>query len=296
MYRLSMAVFFLFSFDASPQSNRPIKAFAGVPPVAYLVERIGGDRVSVQSLLKPGDNPHTFEPRPRDIIEIHHADLYFSVGLPFERRITQKLEKLKLVRTEEGIPSQSGVRSESTRGIHPSDDILEDDPHIWLSPPLIRIQAKNILAGFEALDPSAAPFYQNNYKRLLNDLDVLDQWIVHQFKSYPGRTFLVFHSAFGRFADWAGLRQISIENEGRSPSPRELSAVIAIAKHEKIRTVFVEPQFEGRSAGAVAEAIGGRMERLDPMGTNLIENMKTITEKIAQSFSESDKRPGDQNR
>jgi zinc transport system substrate-binding protein len=282
--------FLLFFRSAASQNGRPIEAFAGIPPVAGLVERIGGSRVRVQSLLGPGDNPHLFEPTPRQILEISRAELYFSVGFPFERSIVSKLKKLRIVRTESGIPATGHTRSMSAGGGHPPEYDSADDPHVWLSPPLIRIQVKNILLEFETLDPFFASYYRKNYASLLNDLDAAERWMAQRLAPYKGRAFLAYHPAFGRFAEAARLRQMSIETEGKSPSPRQLASILSAAEREGIRVVFVEPQFDSRSAGAVAKAVGGRIETLDPMARDPIQNLKDITEKIAKSLAEKGRR------
>jgi zinc transport system substrate-binding protein len=287
----------LFSFfqSAVGQTNRPIEAFTGIPPVAYIVERVGGERVHVQAILKPGDNPHTFEPMPRQMISLDRAGLYFSIGLPFEQRLVQKLQNgpfgLRVVHAEEGIlkfplhehPTVSYTGYES-KGISGS----VGDPHIWLSPPLLRIQAQNVFEGLKSTDPQSEAYYRRNLGRFMSDLDVLDHWISQKLVPFRGMAFFVFHPAFGRYADAYGLRQIAIEMEGKSPSPKQLSAFVAIAKRENISVVFVEPQFESRSASAIADAMGGEIEKLDPMERDVLGNLHIITDRVVHAFLKAD--------
>jgi zinc transport system substrate-binding protein len=276
------------------QANRPIEAFAGIPPTAFLVEQIGGARIHVQCLLRPGDNPHTYEPRPRQTAALGRAELYFSSGFPFERSFVRNLAGggagIRVVRTEKGIlESPGGAHNPEKHGAGDPDASGRDDPHIWLSPVLLRIQAATICDALKARDPVSASIYAGNLKRFLAGLDTLNRWIARTLEPYRGRAFLVFHPSFGRFAEAYGLRQTAIEMEGKSPSPRQLSAFVETARRENIRVVFVEPQFESRSAKAVADAIGGGVEWMDPMARDVFVSLRSFTLALARAFEAADR-------
>lgn len=278
---------------AFPQAMRPIETFAGIPPTAFLVEQIGGERVFVQCLLRPGDNPHTYEPNPRQTAALGRAEIYFSSGFPFERSLIRNLADggagIRVVHTESGILGSQGREHDPEKHDSGEPDAAgHEDPHIWLSPALLRIQANAIYDGLKPVDPLLASFYRGNLNRFLSGLDTLDRWIVRTLAPYRGRSFLVFHPSFGRYAEAYGLRQIAIEMEGKSPSPRQLSAFVQTARKENIRVVFVEPQFESRSAKAVADAIGGRIERMDPMARNVFESIRNFTLALVRAFREDD--------
>ena len=129
-----------------------------------------------------------------------------------------------------------------------------------------------------------------------DDLDTLDRWIARTLNPYRGRAFLVFHPSFGRFAEAYGLRQTAIETDGKSPSPRQLSAFVKTARRENIRVVFVEPQFESRSAKAVADAIDGRIEWVDPMARDVFGSLRSLTLALVSAFKEADQAAGRETR
>jgi zinc transport system substrate-binding protein len=287
----------IVSQSVFPQAKRPIEAFTGIPPTAFLVEQIGGERVRVQCLLRPGDNPHTYEPRPRQTAALGRAELYFSSGFPFERSFIRNLADggagIRVVRTESGILGSTGKGHDPEKhGTGEPDAAGHEDPHIWLSPALVRIQAETIRGALKARDPVSDSFYEDNLKRFLAGLDTLDRWISRSLAPYRGRAFLVFHPSFGRFAEAYGLRQTAIEMEGKSPSPRQLSAFVQTARSENIRAVFVEPQFESRSAKAVADAIGGRIEWMDPMARDVFGSLRSFTLALVRAFKEADAAAG----
>ena len=108
MIRVSILIILIVVLSgANAFAAEPVEVFAGIPPVAYLVERIGGDRVHVEVFIQPGQDPHTFEPGPRQIQALGQAGLFFKVGLPFENQVLEKIRtthpRLTVVDTTEGI-------------------------------------------------------------------------------------------------------------------------------------------------------------------------------------------------
>jgi zinc transport system substrate-binding protein len=301
--RLKTAVaLFVFLFGGSrwtpaPAGPRPddgatgrLHAAAGIPPVAYLAERIGGERVRVSTLLKPGDNPHSFDPTPRQMSMIGGIRVYFSSGFPFESVLVRRLKAgrpdLSVVRTEEGL-LESGPPGTDAR-VHAGHAHNGGDPHIWVAPALLRIQAHRVFDGLAAADPAGEPVFRRNLGRLLLSIDSLDNGIRAALEPYQGRAFLVFHPAFGRFAQAYGLRQLSIESEGKSPTPRQVGECLAEARREGVTVVFTEPRFDPRTAETLARSLGGRAETLDPLAWNVISNLSTVTGRLVASFTERD--------
>jgi zinc transport system substrate-binding protein len=271
----------------------PIRAIAGIPPAAYLAERIGGDRLQVETLIQPGQDPHTFDPAPKQIQALVKAKMFFKTGMPFENQLLEKISGahpgLIAVDTAAGI-KKIPMSAEHDHGgdDHRHTDSPDGlDPHVWLSPPLLKIQAANMVAALEKVDPNGAGFYKKNLLQLQRDLDELDAKIGKQLKPYAGRAFLVFHPAFGYFADCYGLKQEAIEAEGKQPTPMQLRQLIQKAKAERLKVVFVQPQFDRHSAQTVAEAIGGKIVLLNDMDKNILANLQDMADKIEQAFRES---------
>jgi len=265
----------------------------GIPPQAYLVERIGGRHVAVQVLLRPGRNPHTFMPTPRQLVALGKVDLFFKIGLPLEGRLLEKLE----------ARHSRPVVLDSARGIrkrvfaagccdheHPHDGHQQHaggvpDPHIWLSPPLLKVQAINIAEALQRRDPAHAADYRRNLAALLQEIDALHAKIGRMLKPCRGRAFYAFHPAFGYFGDAYGLEQKAVELEGHSPTPRQLRALVRQAKASGVKTIFVQPQFDTRSAQIIADALGGRVVPLDPLAKNVLANIANMATEIEQAVS-----------
>ncbi|MBN2201019.1 zinc ABC transporter substrate-binding protein [bacterium] len=272
-------------------TGRPITVFAGIPPIAGLTEKIGGDRVGVETLLRSGDNPHLFEPRPRQVAALGRADLFLSCGLPFEKRLTLKLKGMPSgpVTAEIFAGINGGSESDVPFGDQSHDgDHGEADPHVWLSPPLLRILSLNLFAALKSLDPASESFFQERLNRLLAEIDSLDLGIGQSLASYRGRSFLAAHPSFGRFAEAYGLKQMSVESEGKSPSARGLAAIVREAREERVSIVFTEPQFDPSGAEAVAKAIGGTIAAVDPLGRDALKTIRSVTDILVRSFRDAD--------
>ena len=161
------------------------------------------------------------------------------------------------------------------------------DPHIWLSPPLVKRQAEIIEKSLEQIDPDGRNIYRKNFKRFLSQIDELDQEIENILKDEKGKAFLVFHPCWGYFAERYGLRQIPIEMQGREPSGMWLSRIVNYCKKMHVRVIFVQPQFSQKIPRLIAKEIGARLVVIDPLSENWMENLKYVAKKIKEAISSS---------
>ncbi|MGA1622217.1 MAG: metal ABC transporter solute-binding protein, Zn/Mn family [Synechocystis sp.] len=156
------------------------------------------------------------------------------------------------------------------------------DPHIWLSPTLVKQQATAIAASLGQLDPPNAAYYQGNLEKFLGEIEQLDQQIRQNLASVTPRKFIVFHPSWGYFSQDYDLEQIPIEVDGQEPSAQELGKLIDLAKQDNLNVIFAEPQFSPKNAAAIAAEIQGRVETIDPLAGNWSDNLLTVSQKIGQ--------------
>jgi len=266
-----------------------VPVMVSILPQKYFLEQIGGDRVDVTVMVLPGASPETYEPRPRQMARLTESKAYFAIGVPFETHWLGKFASLnprmEIVLTQDGIAKLPMMphHHEEGKGGHGTEGHGEGmDPHIWLSPPLVMLQARNIFEGLLKIAPEHRDLFEANYRKFIHELADLDLRIMARFKERPeGRRFMVYHPAWGYFASAYDLEQIPVEMEGKMPSPRELQHLIALARKNGIQVVFVQPQFSKKSADAIAGAIGGKVMAADPLAENWAENL----ENIASSFA-----------
>jgi zinc transport system substrate-binding protein len=269
-----------------PVIEEPIPIAVSVPPQAYFVERIGGDRVRTNIMIPPGASHETYAPSPRQMVEASRARVYVRVGHPqflFERQyiepflrehpriavvnMSQGMEFLDLPEhAHEGAVAPAGERSGGERS----------DPHVWLAPYTVKIAAGNIGRELARLDPTHAAEYQANLARFLADIDALDRDITRLLSGIGQRRFLVYHPAWGYFAKQYGLEQAAIEAEGKEPSPVRLMALVRWAREQDIHAVFVQKGFSTKGAEAIAREIGGEVIEIDPLARDWIANMREV--------------------
>lgn len=159
------------------------------------------------------------------------------------------------------------------------------DPHLWLSPKMLKAQAAMIADVFKqsSEDEEVQAELATNLKTVLQQLDSLDTELAEKLAFMKGETFYVYHGAFAYFAKAYGLKQEAIEVGGRRPEPKQLTELIKKAKDDGVKLVFVQPQFDQSSAKTLASSIGGDVVKLDPLKQDVFENLRTIAKTIGQS-------------
>ncbi len=260
-----------------------LTVFVSILPQKYFVQQIGKDFVDVHVMVLPGASPATYEPKPRQMTTLSRADIYFSIGVPFEKVWLQKIvaatPEMKLIPIDRGIEKISMMPvHEDEKNDHHDHGAL--DPHIWLSPPLVKKQARTILEALIEVDPDKALEYQSNYDVFIFEIDRLDMELKNIFADRQGLKFMVFHPSWGYFARTYGLMQVPIEIEGKDPKPAQLKKLIETARAQHIKVVFVQPQFSSRSARQIAREIGVQVVTADSLALNWSENLEEVAGKI----------------
>ena len=278
----------VLAFLAQPVSNPAhgqgafpapeLRVFVSILPQLYFVERVGGGRVQAEVLVQPGQDPHTFDPTPRQMASLARTQLYLRIGLPFENSLVPKLKEavknLAVVDTSAGVPLLPLEEGNGPQGLGATD------PHIWLDPKLVMIQARTIRDSLIRLDPPGRLEYEAGYARFQADLERLDGIIRRALAPLRGKELFVFHPAFGYFAAAYGMKQVAVETGGKSPSARQLTRLIEQARRRGVRVIFVQSQFSQKSAQAVAEAIGGAVIPLDPLARDYLRNLEEMARRI----------------
>jgi zinc transport system substrate-binding protein len=253
-----------------------IQVFVSIVPQKYFVEKIAGELVKISIMVKPGASPATYEPKPGQMVELSMSRIYYAIGVPFEKAWLKKIAAanpgLLVVHTENGI-EKVPMKPDQTVGVK--------DPHVWLSPPLVMVQARNILNALLEVDPKNASIYESNYRKFIVELVDLDAELRGVF-SGKGKDirFMVFHPAWGYFARTYGLKMIPVEIEGKNPKPAALRRLIEQARDCGINVVFVQPEFSTKSAGTIAKAIGGQVVFAAPLAEDWANNLKQVAVKF----------------
>ncbi len=267
----------------------PLQVAVSIMPQKYFLEKIGGSLVSVMVMAEPGADVHTYEPKPRQMRVLAGADLYFAVGADFERVWLKKIAAantaMPIVHTHDAVVRRAMAAHDHDH--HGHDHTGSPDPHVWLSPPLVRVMAEKIRDELIEADPAHAAAYRRNYRAFAEEINQVDSQILRLLaEKTAGARFFVYHPAWGYFAVTYGLEQVPIESEGKKPGPREMAALIRRARDEGVQAVFVQPQISDKSALTIAAEIGARVVKADPLAYEWAENLLSVAEKFAGTAKE----------
>jgi zinc transport system substrate-binding protein len=252
-------IFILFTAISSLQGvwaapSGKIAVAVSIAPQAYFVERIGGGRVDVDVMIPGGMSPEIYEPTPQQLVRLSSARIYLKVGvagLPSEKRFSDTVSgssrKVTVIDMFTGATQRKG------------------DPHIWLSPGAVRIAAKNIERALSAHDPGHRDEYRRNLNKFMRDIHELDKDIRTMLVGREGASFMVYHPAWGYFADEYGLVQLAIEEEGKTAGISHIRKMIDLAKKKGIRVILVQRGFDTKSARSIAKQIGGEVWAANPL-------------------------------
>ncbi|MFA5501040.1 MAG: zinc ABC transporter substrate-binding protein [Sulfurovaceae bacterium] len=266
-----------------------------VLPQESITKAIGGDKIGVLLMVKPGASPHSYEPKPAQMIALSHAKLYLSIGVEFEHAWLAKFKaqnpRMKIVDSSRGIKRIDMVahhhdEDEHDGGDHHEDEEKGKDPHVWTSPSNIKIIAVNTLQALIKADPSNKAYYEANYRKLLQKIVATDNQIRSILKNTPkGSKFMVFHPAWGYFASSYGLVQVPIEVEGKEPKPSALGKLIKEAKEQNIKAIFTQPEFSDKSARLIASQLNISVVKASPLAANWSANLIGLARAIAINTS-----------
>ena len=302
---------------ASLLSAKPV-VIASIAPVGYLAKAVGGDKIEVQSLAK-GD-VHSYEPKPNDMKAVAKARIFIAAGLEFEEawipRFKASAKNLVVVQSDAKIAKLKEEHSghaehNEEHGEHEAKDDKHSghaghaehdekheaheehdeeheahaDPHVWLNPMLAITMARNISDALIAMDKANKDFYLKNFQKLMNDLLAFDESAKNELAGLKNRKFVVYHPAWGYFAEHYDLEQISIERNGKEPKIDEMASTVKMIKDENIKVIFADPNRSQKSAQVLASQTGAKVELLDPLGYNLLENLKIAVRAIKDANS-----------
>jgi zinc transport system substrate-binding protein len=265
--------------------------FVSVLPQKYFMQQICKSSINIEVMVAPGASPHSYEPKPSQMKKLAVSRAYFAIGMPFEVAWLDKFigvnPQLKIVNTDAGIEKIAMVEHHDEEEHHqpvapheqePGRDGL--DPHIWLSPLLVKKQAVIMKEALAEFFPDKAAFFQENLVAFTKEIDALDADLRSLLKGKEGMRFMVFHPSWGYFAKDYGLEQVAVEIEGKEPKPNQMGKLIQQAKAQNIHVIFAQPQFSTKSAKLLAGEISGEVVLIDPLAENWFQNMRQVAEKL----------------
>ena len=265
--------------NTTQKSEKPILTVT-LEPLRYFTEAIAGDSYEVVSMVPKGSSPESYDPTPQQLVNLSKSQAYFRIGyIGFEQAWMKKLEtncpNMKVYDTSKGIDL---IRDKGHwHGDHFHEGGVE--PHVWNSTQNALIIADNIYQALCELDST----HQEDYRKRL---DVLKQTIrqtdanVRTLLENADSTFLIYHPALSYFARDYGLKQVSIEEGGKEPSPAQLKTLIETCRNENVHTIFVQQEFDQRNAQLIANELGVNIVSINPLSYDWVKEMIRIAEAL----------------
>lgn len=283
-YIIRFSLLFSLLLFSEAISAAPV-VLVSVSPYKFFVEKIAGNSVTVSVMVPAGASAHTYEPSPRGMLEASHGDIWFLIGEPFETKasaaITSHNATMTLVDLRKGVDLISCDPHHKYHVHCPHCNC--EDLHIWLSPRQGKIQAKTIAEALADRYPANRALYMENLNKFLLELDQLDHEITDTLKPLKNRIIMVSHPAYGYFCRDYQLDMISIEFEGKDPTPRQLTQVINDARKNHITKIFTQMQYSAKGAKLIASQIGAVTVELDPYSEHYFTSLRHIAQEIASS-------------
>ena len=266
-------------------------------PQKYILKKITQNKFTINVMLKQGFSPENYEPKSSQMKLLSKSKIYFSIGVPFEfvwlAKFKSNAPKTLFIDTSKGIKklSMEGHHHEENHNEENHNDEehhkdMEDndtqDPHIWLDPLLVKIQAKTMYEALKKIDKKNEAFYTKNYLAFIKELDLLNTNLINIFTKHSNLAFVVFHPSWGYFAKRYNLEQIEIQNEGKEIKANELIQLIKKIRKKEIKKIFVSPQFSQEKAKIIARSINTKLVLMDPLAFNIKKNLIKLANEIVR--------------
>ena len=268
-----LTLFICFACGNTAQKSEKAIITVTIEPLRYFTEAIAGENYQVVSMVPKGSSPESYDPTPQQLVNLSKSQAYFRIGhIGFEQAWMKKLEAncpdMKVYDTSKGIDL---IRDKGHwHGDHFHEGGVE--PHIWNSTQNALIIVDNIYQALCELDTT----HQADYKYRLDSLKQSIQQTdaeTRRLLENADSTFLIYHPALSYFARDYGLKQISIEEGGKEPSPAQLKKLIETCRNENVHTIFVQQEFDQRNAQLIAHELGIDIVSINPLSYDWTEEM-----------------------
>ena len=265
--------------NTAQKDEKPILTVT-LEPLRYFTEAIAGDHYQVVSMVPKGNSPESYDPTPQQLVNLSRSQAYLRIGyIGFEQAWMKRLEEnnpdMKVFDTSQGVDL---IRGEGHwHGDHFHEGGVE--PHIWNSTRNANVIANNIYTALCELDAAHEADYKHrldSLKQIINQTDADVRTSLENADS----TFLIYHPALSYFARDYGLKQISIEEGGKEPSPAQLKALIEACRKENAHTIFVQQEFDQRNAQLIADELGVNVVSINPLSYNWAEEMLRVAQAL----------------
>ncbi|MDR2804381.1 MAG: zinc ABC transporter substrate-binding protein [Dysgonamonadaceae bacterium] len=271
--------FIPFLFSCSNKIQQENRIVVTIEVQRYFAERLAHPFFEIETMVAPGTSPESYDPTPQQMVQLAKSKAYFGIGpLGFELAWLDKLKQnnpnVCFFDNSKGI---SFIASESHHHVFESGI----DPHIWTSPRNVLIIVQNMYEALTAIDPQNESVYRERLKDLRNEIIQTGETVQALLNRSSQKAFVIYHPALAYFAQDYGLKQYPIEIDGKEPSPEQLKKLVDTVKKEKIKTVFIQQEFDRKNAEVIATETNCKLMIINPLSYNWNEEVIRIAQKLS---------------
>lgn len=250
-----------------------LKVAVTIYPLYDIVKTIGGENIDPILILPPGSSPHTYEATPSQVKEMQNVKLFFTIGAGVDgwaKNIAKAINDTEIIDLDQYMtlkPFEHQELEYAESGTE-TDDHVGLDPHYWLSPSNAKIMAEQISRKLSLLDPANQVYYDFQAQNFISELTAKDLEWKNKISELNKKEIVVFHDAWGYFANHFGLKIVATFEPfpGKTPSPQYLIGLHEIVKEKEITALFVEPQLSKEAITTLASDLKVKVGILDPLG------------------------------
>jgi len=278
--------------EVSKTTEKKLVVTVSIAPQAYIVRKIAGDNVDVNVMVPSNVSPETYEPGPKKMVELKESAIYFSIGLPFEKGWLEKVKNqfpgIVVAEMHKNVPLRSMGEDphHECKGNHHHHHHHHGshDPHVWTDPVILIVLAQNTLTELLKADNSNRDLYIRNHIELKKELQTLHDETAELLKDSKGAAFVVYHPAWGYFADRYGLKQMAIEVDGKEPSASDMAQMVKFIKDKKVEKIFVQKQFSDSVVKSLSEETGIESVIIDPLEEDVVQSIRKSAKIIKEGL------------
>ena len=263
---------------SGPDGEKPVVSVS-IQPLKFFVDELSGEMLEVNVMVPSGASHATYSPTTGQLQKLSDSDIYFRIGhLGYEQAFLHRLAGLnpdmQVVNLSEGVELIHG------EPVNHGDHVHEGgiDPHIWMSPAVIRnllpVMRDAILDEYPELGETVRANYHDLYSRIS---ELHNQWLALSGQ-LSHDTFMIFHPALTYLARDYGFTQVPVERDGKEPSPATLRRIIDMARTRDIPVIFIQQEFDARSAQLISEESGAKLVQINPLAYGWDEEMEHLLE------------------
>lgn len=279
-----VVILFFHACQPAIDREKPVVSVS-ILPVQYFIDQLTDASVEVNVMVPAGASHATYSPTPGQLRRLSDSDIYFRIGhLGYEKAFLPRLSEINpdmhMVNLSEGLKLIVG--EEIDHGDHVHEGGI--DPHIWMSPAVVLSFLPEIKQALIDVYPEMEDIVERNYRVLVDAIEHVHVSMGDLADELEKKTFLIFHPALTYLARDYGFVQIAIERHGKEPSPALLRHIINEARLHGVSVIFIQQEFDVRSAELVSQETGASLVQINPLAYDWLAGMNHIMDVFKQNL------------